>query len=97
MSSSPQELLGSFVIMIIFIFVGMVLLLSVSAPTDAVFESLNASGLTGTAGDYDSRDDVSFLRDQIPMVSYGMFFIGVLQFIFICVRRQEYDQYNYAR
>jgi len=97
MSSSPQELAGSFVIMVVFIFIGMVLLLSVSAPTDAIFESMNASGLTGAAGDYDSKDDISFLRDQIPMISYAMFIIGVLQFIFICVRRQEYDQYDYAR
>lgn len=91
MASSPAELFQSFCIMLIMWIIGFVLIFAVSAPTDDVFNGFNSSGLTGNAGNYDSRDDISYLRDLIVVVSYALFIVGVAQFIFICVRKADYN------
>ncbi len=95
--SSPAELVESFLIGIVLVMVGMVLLLAVAVPWGIMDPLFVSAGFENVPAQWNTFDDRDYLVDLIHVVSYALFILAPLQFIFVAVRKQEYDVYNGGR
>ena len=91
--SSVEDMVSSFFLMFILLFIAVIILIGLMLPWDSLDPVFKSAGMENVAVTWNTFDDRDFLIDIIYAVDFFLFILAPAQFIFTCVKRQEYDQY----
>ena len=95
--SDANQMFSAFIVMIVFILLGLVLNIAVVTPMDRIHEEFLDKGMMDVSAEWVAGGTLTLLYDLANFLVYACYFIGPSYFLFSTVNRQRYDEYSQMR